>query len=191
MSVEPYRPPDWHVTVTSPWPGPAPRERALRAREDMVTAVVTTVLVALSGAVAGLVWEAVAPKLVLSRAIQGDEVAFKAQVGADVAFVAVALAAGVLCAAVALILFRARGPGLVAGLALGGVAAAFVADRVGYLVDRAATLTAIHAAGVAHPSPLGVSLLDFRLRALGVVVAWPLAAVVVVALVEMIDSRPR
>lgn len=191
VSVEPYQPPEWRVRVPTPWPAAAPYERPLRLLEDLTTAVVTAVFVALSGAIAGLIWAAIAPKLAVGRAIAGAEVAFKAQVGADVSFLAVTVVAGVLCAAVATIGFRASGPGLVTGLAAGGLTAAFIADRVGYLVERSATLTAIHAAGVAHPSGLGVSLLDFRVRALGVVTGWPIAAVVVAALVEAMRTRRR
>lgn len=175
--------------MPTPWPAPAPYERPIRLREDLTTVVLTAVFVALSGSVAGLVWAATAPKLAIGRAIQGDEVAFKAQVGADVSFLAVTLVAGVLCTAVAIIVFRARGPGLVTGLAVGGLAAAVIADRVGYLVERAGTLAALHAAGVAHPTSLGVSLLDFRVRSLGVLAVWPIAAVVVAGLVEAMRAR--
>lgn len=189
--MEPYQPPEWHVRVPAPWPTPAPYERPLRLREDLTTAVVTAAFVALSGPIAGLIWAAIAPKLAVGQAVQGSEVAFKAQVGTDVSFLAVTVVAGVLCAAAAIIGFRARGPGLVTGLAVGGLAAALIADRVGYLVERSATLTAIHAAGVAHPSALGVSLLDFRVRALGVVTGWPIAALVVAVLVDAIRARRR
>ena len=193
MSVEPYVPPEWHVTVTDPWQAPPqlPPEPVIRLREDSVVALVTAVVVALLGPVVGLVWSAVAPKLSVASAIKGNEAAFKAQVGADVWFLFLALAAGALTAAVAIWVFRVSGPGLVIGLAIGGVAAAFAADRVGYLVEHASTLNALHAAGVAHPSGLGVSLFDFRVRALGVVMAWPVAAVGLLAIVEMIENRRR
>jgi hypothetical protein len=193
VSVDPWVPPEWHVTVTDPWQPPpeAPRVRAVRPREDGVVALLTALFTALTGPVVGLVWTALAPKLSVSRAIHGDEAAFKTQIGADAWFLFVALAAGVLVAAVAIWVFRVRGPGAVVGLAVGGLAAAFAADRVGYLVDHASTLTALHAAGVKDPSKLGVSLLDFRLRALGVVTAWPIGSVVVLGIVEFIEGRRR
>lgn len=192
MSVEPYVPPEWHVTITNQWQPPVVvREPVWRRREDTVLALVTALFVGLLGPAAGLVWAALAPKLSVSSAIKGNEAAFKAQIGADVWFLFIAVAAGLITAAIAVWVFRVHGPGLLIGLVVGGAAAAVAADRVGYLVDHASTLAALRAAGVKHPTSFGVSLLDFRVRALGVLTAWPIAAAALVGLVETIDSRRR
>jgi hypothetical protein len=179
--------------VTDPWVPPPPVQRppAVRLREDATSAWLAAAFSVLLGPVVGLVWSALAPKTDVARAVAGEEAAFKAEIGADVWFVFVAVAAGALVGLVAVLWFRGRGPGLLVGLAVGGVAAAFVADRVGYLTEHASTLTALRAAGFPHPSGLGVSILDFKVRALGVVVAWPIAAIIVVAVAEFVDARRR
>jgi hypothetical protein len=193
VTVDPSWQPPWHVTVTDPWVAPptVERPRALRPRADATAAGLAAVFTALLGPVAGLVWTAVAPRVDVARAVAGEETAFKAEIGADVWFLAVAVIAGVVAGLVAVTVFRARGPGLLVGLVVGGLGAAFAADRVGYLTDHASTLAALHAAGFARPSRLGVSILDFKVRALGVVAGWPIASIVVVTVAEFVDSRRR
>jgi membrane-bound metal-dependent hydrolase YbcI (DUF457 family) len=148
------------------------------------------VYVALTGPVVGLVWSSVGPKLDLFRALGGSGMAWKVEAGADAHFGLLCLAAGVLCAAVT-VACRMDGPGAVSGLAAGGLGAAFIAARVGYLLNRGDTLHLLRA----HSVPL--SLLSkygidpfFKIRALGVVVAWPLATLVVyVVALALRDQR--
>jgi hypothetical protein len=135
-------------------------------------------VVVLTAPLVGLLWSAIGPKLPLQPALNGSETAFRTEVGADLHFLLVTAAAGIVCAAVAIAL-RRDGPGVVLGLGVGGVLASFVTDRVGYLLNRDHTVTALHHLGVS------LSLLDkfgidpfFKVRAIGVIVAWPLAAVV-------------
>jgi hypothetical protein len=87
--------------------------------------------------------------------------------------------AGVLCALVAVVLGR-DGPGASLGLGVGGVIAALVAERVGYLANRGDTLDALRHLGV-RLSALDQFHIDpfFKVRALGVLLAWPIAAVIV------------
>jgi hypothetical protein len=174
------------VSRAAPWTAPEP---ALRWPHDGLVFAVTTLFVTLSGAVAGLVWAAVAPKLSLAAVLAGREGPFRAQIGADVWFVLVAALAGVLTAAVALLL-RADGPSATAGLGAGGVAAAFVADRVGWLSQQADLLETLRALHL-DPTDVNMALVDFRLRALGVVVAWPLAAIIVHTCAVAIRTRRR
>ena len=145
--------------------------------------LVTTLALVAGGAAVGLVWAAVAPQLAIVSALRGSEAAFKAEIGADFWFLVVGTAAGVVSAAVVLAMHR-DGPGTSLGLAAGGITGGFVADRVGYLAHHAATLDALHSVGVSLRALQDFGLDPFfELRALGVIVAWPLAAVLVHAVV--------
>jgi hypothetical protein len=157
---------------------------------DTATAVLTVVFVTLLGAAAGLVWAAIAPKLSIPALAAGSDVTFRAQIGADAWFLLVGGLAGALCAVVVVALVGEPGPHLTAALAFGGLAAAFVADRVGYLSERGATSDALHAIG-AHPNAALISEIDFRIRALGVLAVWPLASLAVVGLVVAINASRR
>jgi len=165
--------------VTDPW------------RQELRDFLLTACYVVLAGPIVGLLWSAAGPKTDLLRALGGSGVAWKAEVGADVHFGLLCVAAGTACALAALVM-RREGPGTVAGLAAGGLGAAFVADRIGYLLNRGDTLDLLRAHNVS------MGLLDrygidpfFKLRALGVVVAWPIAALVVHALAVALRDRSR
>lgn len=176
------------MTVDRP-PLVPPREPVLTWRRDGTEFAVTTVVVVLLGPVAGLVWAAVAPRLDLVGVLRGSEAPYRAEVGADFRFLVVGIVAGALCAAAAGAL-RRHGPGVAAGLAVGGIAAAFVADRVGYLAARGDTLETLHRLGVSARLLESFGVNPFvELRALGVAVAWPLAAVLLHALALGIRSR--
>lgn len=177
--ADPWSPPDWRPEPYA-GVGPLPPARPLLERQDAVAAVVTALaLVVLAGPV-GLVWEAVSPHLRLAAAINGSEEAFRAEVAADGRFLLVSLAAGVLSAAVALAVGRRRGPGVVAGLLTGGLLGAALAARLGQHIRHDATLSALRAlGGTAEVLPV----VDFRLRLLGLIVVWPLVAVVLYSVV--------
>ena len=160
-------------------------------RQELRDFVLTALYVVLAGPIVGLLWSAAGPKTDLLDALGGSGVAWKAEIGADVHFGLLCVGAGVICAAIAIGL-RRDGPGAVAGLAAGGLGASFVADRIGYLLNRADTLDLLRA----HNVPL--SVLDrfgidpfFKLRALGVVVAWPVAALVVHGIAVAMRDRAR
>jgi hypothetical protein len=149
------------------------------------------IYVVLAGPIVGLLWSAAGPKIDLFPALAGSGAGWRPEIGADVHFGLLGIAAGVVCAAVAFACHR-DGPGAIGGLAVGGLGAAFVADRVGYLLNRGDTLAVLHA----HNVPL--SLLDrfgidpfFKVRALGVVVAWPMAAIAVFMLAVALRDRAR
>ena len=165
--------------MTNPW---------LQELRDFL---LVTTYVLLAGPIVGLIWSAAGPKVDLVRALGGSGGAWRSEVGADVHFALLGIAAGVICAAL-VVACRRDGPGAIAGLAVGGIGAAFVADRVGYLVNRRDTLNLLHA----HNVPL--SLLDkfgidpfFKVRALGVVIAWPMAAIAIFMLVVAMRDRAR
>ena len=142
------------------------------------------------GAVAGLVWAAVAPKLSVPALAAGSDATFRAQVGADAWFLLVAALAGVVCTLMAVAFIGEPGPEATTALAVGGMVAALVADRIGYLSERSATSDALRAIG-AHPDGSLISEIDFRLRALGVLTVWPIASLAVVGLVLAINAARR
>jgi hypothetical protein len=157
---------------------------------DGIDAALTAIVVTLIGPVVGLLWAAVAPKLSVAGLVRGSEAPFRAQIGADAWFLLLAVLAGAACGLVAGLL-RRHGPGVVLGLGLGGVAASFVADRVGYLADRPDALTKLHAVGVTLAGLRHANIDPFlRVRGLGVALAWSMAAVVVHAIV-VAASKPR
>jgi hypothetical protein len=176
VNPDPWKVPEWHLTVAGPVaPMPMP-QRVVRWREDGRELALTVLAVVLSAPLVGFLWSALGPKLPLRPALSGSETAFRTEVGADVHFLILTAAAGVVCAIVAVAL-RRDGPAVVVGLSIGGVLGALVTDRVGYLVNRDHTLSALHHLGVS------LSLLDkfgidpfFKVRAVGVLMAWPLAA---------------
>jgi hypothetical protein len=152
--------------VTEPW------QRELR------DSLLIAVYVALTGPLVGLLWWQAAPKLtkqLMAGLLIGSNVGYRTEIGADAWFLLFAAVAGVVCG-LAVFVLRGWGPGAVAGLALGCAAAAIVADRVGYLAQRGHTMAAMQALGIADGAS---DQLDFKVRALGVMVAWPLAALLV------------
>jgi hypothetical protein len=160
-------------------------------RRELRDFLLVAVYVVLTGPIVGLLWSAAGPKLQLFRALGGSGGAWDAEAGADVHFGLLCIAAGAVCAAVA-VLLRMDGPGAVAGLAAGGLGAAFVADRVGYLLNRGDTLDLLHTRSVSLGllSQYGIDPF-FKVRALGVVVAWPMAALVVSVSALALRDRAR
>lgn len=161
-------------------------------QQELRDFLLVAVYVVLSGPVVGLLWSASGPKLDLLRALRGSGQAWRAEVGADVHFGLWCLAAGAVCGAV-VVLLRMDGPAVIAGLAAGGLGAAFVADRVGYLLNRGDTLDFLHSRSVSLHVLTHDYGIDpfFKLRALGVVVAWPMAALVVYVSALAVRDRAR
>jgi hypothetical protein len=177
-------------TAARAYAAPADLLPAATGPGDKATALLTAVYAVLLGPAAGLVWAAVAPKLSVPALAAGSDATFRAQIGADAWFLLVGALAGALCALLAALALGEPGPHVAAGLAVGGLAAAFVADRVAYLSERGATSHALHAIG-AHPGGALISELDFRIRALGVLTVWPIASLAVVGLVIAINASRR
>lgn len=177
----------WHVAVPHDWAPPEPPERAWQPREDLTIAALMVVLLALFAPLIGLLWAHVSPELSVTKVLSGSEVPFKAEIGDDVWFLLIAGLAGAATGWVAYAV-GGRGPGVVLGLVFGGLGAAAVAARVGFLAQRAHLLGQMRAHGV---NPLYYDALEFKLRALGVVTAWPIAAVAVFVLVAAIRGEQR
>lgn len=163
--------------------------RVVEARITLLVAAYA----ALFGAVVGVVWHAIAPAIAVARAINGSEAASKSLIGDDAWLALLGIAAGVVCV---LMLFlvsphAAVGPGAQLGLAVGGFLGMLVAARVGHLVGHHAVVSAV-AARFPHATPAGIgqvaSIFDFRVRAKGVLFAWPIASVFLCALIEWIRA---
>lgn len=177
MTASAYEPPAFAPAEVVRWP------------HDGLVALLTATLVTLAGSVLGLIWSATAPKLSLRAVAAGSEATFKSQIGADGRFLLLGIVAGVICAGVVVALGE-RGPGAVLGLAVGGLLAALVANRVGVVAQHDATLSALRSLGIPHSARV-LDLVDFRVRALGVLLGWPLAALVVHGLVTLLHPASR
>lgn len=152
--------------------------------------VLATLVIAVLGVPAGFLWAAVAPRtgyVVVHGATLLADPETQTLIAADGWFAALTAAAGLLCGAAAYVLAGRLGePGLLGGLAAGAVGAAVVAWRVGHLAGLSHyrhTLAAARDGATVH-APLD-------LHAAGVIVAWPLVAVVVFGLLEALDPTGR
>jgi len=178
-------------TTTEPAPTTASADvLPQRPAPEVAVALLTAIYVALLGPAAGLVWAAAAPKLSIPALVANSDAVFHAQIGADAWFLLVGGIAGGLSALIAWLVVRDETPGLAIGLAVGGIVAALIADRVGYLHERGATTRALEAIG-AHPTGSAISEIDFRIRALGVLTVWALAALVVLGIIMALRSARR
>jgi hypothetical protein len=114
-------------------------QRRLVEPADVWTAVLGTLAVSLVGVLAGFVWLWVAPRAAAVADGKGHsgivDPSTKAFAGADVAFLGIGLAAGVLCAVVAAILARHRGLAVTVAMAVGGTAASFLATWLGRTIS--------------------------------------------------------
>lgn len=151
-------------------------------KTELREGAVITVVVALLGALLGVLWWRLAPSVPLVGDVVDDGwvVYFKDSegeqaIGVDGTFTLLALAFG-LVSAVAVFLWRRRGGvPLVVGLALGGFLGSLLAWRIGVWLGPTDNVIAHAKAvgkGVTFPAPL-------KLGAKGAWLAWPLAALVV------------
>jgi hypothetical protein len=152
--------------------------------------VAATLVIAVLGVPAGLLWSTVAPRTTYviagGKAILGDPES-QTLIAADGWFAVLTAAGGLLCAVVAYVLAgRLREMGLLAALGLGGTVAGLIAWWVGGMVGRSSF---DHHLRAARDGTTAKGALD--LHAAGVVIAWPLIAVVVFGLLEALDVARR
>ncbi len=183
----------------SPWASPDPRTRPGGTSSTAPTAdaprtpvwhdvragLLTVAITVLTGAPVGLLWAALAPRVTVE--VSGEDVQVldtytDGFIAVDAWFFAAVTLAGLVGGIVAWRLGRAHGPGVVLGLAVGGLAAAWIASRVGGEVDRV-TVQELLDAGVQGRAELAV-----RLRATSALLGWPLGSLL--AFLSLSVRRP-
>jgi hypothetical protein len=152
--------------------------------------VAATLVIAALGVPAGLLWTTVAPRTTYviagGKALLGDPES-QTLIAADGWFAVLTACAGLLCGVVAYVLAgRLREMGLLAALGAGGLAAGLIAWWTGSMVGRSSFQ---HMVRTARDGTAAKGALD--LHAVGVVIAWPLIAVVVFGLLEALDVARR
>lgn len=162
----------------------------VRWPHEALVAVVGTLFLALSGAVAGLLWDGVAPKLSFADLAASADQTFRPHIGADAWFLLVTVLAGLVTAVGLCVVVRRPGPGAAVALGVGGLLGALVADRVGFVAERHAAVVGLHSVGFPATGDL-VTQVDFRVHALGVIAGWPLAGLAVLGVFIGIDAMLR
>jgi hypothetical protein len=152
--------------------------------------VAATLVIAVLGVPVGLLWTTVAPRTTYviagGKALIGDPES-QTLIAADGWFAVLTASAGVLCGVVAYVLAgRLREIGLLAALGVGGAAAGLLAWWVGGLIGRSSFQHEVH---TAHDGTTAKGALS--LHAAGVVIAWPLLAIVAFGLLEALDVARR
>ncbi|MER6095501.1 DUF2567 domain-containing protein [Streptomyces sp. NPDC001728] len=146
---------------------------------EVLQGVLVTVASALAGALLGVLWLNLAPRVLLvsdGRGVYLSNSEGEAAIGADGTFVLLALAFGAVAAIVVFLLRRKGGVPLVLGLAIGGVLGSLLAWGLGVSFGPTSDVVA-HAKAVgprvAFEAPLELNL------AAAAMLAWPLAAMIV------------
>ncbi len=162
------------------------RGRLAGYRRDVSAAMIVLLASLPLGALMGVIWERVAPKAhwmvqgggaVLGELEQTDFVA------ADGWFAVLGAAAGLLCGTIAFVLFRSRARMLPIGLAAGGILGSLIAWQVGQALGPESIDSHRGAPdGSTFDGPLD-------LRAHGVLLSWPLAALLVLLVLTVIFDR--
>jgi hypothetical protein len=153
-----------------PWPASA-------GRSDEVRAALLVVAVSLPvGLVMGLVWWAVTPLAQLEKRPSGVFLVgggSETSIAADGWFAVIGLVIGAAAALLAAVLLRRNRLGVLLGLALGGLLGSVVAWRFGVLLGPPGLAEASAAAEVGDRFDA-----ELQLSAVGVLLAWPTAAVI-------------
>jgi hypothetical protein len=177
-SPDPWHQPEEGVPGGGHWPEQPETPAGPGMRAELVRAGLVLVATAAFGLLLGALWVWLAPKVPLtsdSSAILLKDVEGEEAIGADGTFVLLALAFG-LVSAVAVFLWRRQGGvPLVFGLALGGLAASFVAWKFGQLLGPTTDVVA-HAKQVGQGHTFDAPL---ELGMKGALLAWPVAAMLV------------
>jgi hypothetical protein len=155
---------------------------------DVWTAVLGTIGVVLVGVLAGFVWLWLAPRAMAVSDGKGKsgllDPETKAFAGADVTFLFIGVAAGLLCGIVAAILARRRGVAVSVAMAVGGTIASLAAAFIGRAASGGpAHYWADHAAAGNHRYFIELTARQY-------VVGWPLAALAVTFVVGMLTPDP-
>jgi Protein of unknown function (DUF2567) len=169
---------------------PVATERPARSwppsRREIAVGLGALATLAALGLAVALAWEAVAPRLAFRIVSPGNAVTVTPEgeqfFATDGWFAVLTLAVGVLAAVLLWRVRSARGPVVLVGLALGGLAGAVVAWKFGTVLAPAPSDAALHQVGrVVYPA--------LRLRALAMLVVEPVVAVVTYLLFTAFTSR--
>lgn len=161
-----------------PWAGyTAPTTLAVQPRPSAKaqgsTALAVAAVIAVLGLPLGWIWSSFAPWL--PGVIQSDGLFLQQpygeqRAGQETWFILLSIGAGVLCAIIAWVaLRRFRGPLMVVGLAVGGIAAGWIAWRFGHNIGRG------HALAEARHGKIGQVVLvppDLRIKQAGNIGLW-------------------
>ena len=189
LPADPWQPPpNWRGTTVG---APAPANpRAAPESAGFAVAARIAVPVILLGAPAGLLWSRISPQPDVVREAGSLTIAnLESEVflGADAWFLFLTAGLGVVTGLVVWLVRRGHGAAVAVGVAVGGLAAAKVAQTVGQRVvlhDRLQRLCSAMEGCVLYDGTL-------HLRAGAVVLAWPIAALITLAvLTAVLDREP-
>ncbi|WP_030564438.1 hypothetical protein [Streptomyces aureocirculatus] len=173
--ADPWREP---ARAAGPVPEQAREEDGPGMRAEVRDAVVIAVAVAASGVLLGLLWLWLAPRVPLiadDKAVFLKDTEGEQAIGGDGTFTLLGLAFGFVSALVVFLVRRRGGIPLVVGLAAGSLLGAVLAWKVGVWVGPETDV-------VAHAKSVGRGVVfdaPMELKAKGVLLAWPVAAMVV------------
>ena len=156
---------------------------------DVWTALLGTLAVVPLGVIAGFVWVWLAPRALAVADGKGKSGLInpetKAFAGADVTFLVIGIAAGLLCGAVSAILARRRGAAVSVAMAVGGTLASLLAAFVGRAVSGGpANYWADHVSAGNHRYFIELITRQY-------LVGWPLAALAVTFIVGLLTPDPE
>ncbi|MFI1680211.1 DUF2567 domain-containing protein [Streptomyces sp. NPDC020607] len=163
----------------SPYGSPDGYERdGAGLRAEVVQAAVIMVAVAVAGVLLGALWMWLAPRVPLvsdGKAVYLKDTEGEQAIGIDGTFTLLSLGFGLVSGVVVFLLRKRGGIPLVAGLAVGSLLGALLAWRVGIWLGPETDV-------VAHAKSLGKGVVfdaPLELKAMGTVLAWPVAALAV------------
>jgi hypothetical protein len=165
-------------------------ERPSTWRPDLVHAGFVAAVTVLLGAPMGLLWSALAPHAHVQVDASGANVvdgATEVFIAGDGWFLGLTLVAGLVVGVLSWLVARRSGPYVVVALALGGLAAAYVASKVGVRLGQDALTQAVRS-GTAGRYTANVAL-----QMKQAVLVWPIAAMAgyVIPLLAKVDEIRR
>ncbi|MEU5684361.1 DUF2567 domain-containing protein [Streptomyces venezuelae] len=147
-------------------------------RAEVVQAAVVMVAVAVAGVLLGALWMWLAPRVPLvsdGKAVYLKDTEGEQAIATDGTFTLLSLGFGLVSGVVVFLLRKRGGIPLVAGLAVGSLLGALLAWRVGIFLGPETDV-------VAHAKSVGKGVVfdaPLELKAMGTVLAWPVAALAV------------
>ncbi|MFJ2770226.1 DUF2567 domain-containing protein [Streptomyces sp. NPDC087300] len=185
--LTPSQPPH-NEPSNDPWQAPAQTSGATAShgyqedgpgmKTEVRQAAVLAVVVAVSGLLLGLLWTWLTPRVPLisdGKAVYLKDTEGEQAIAIDGTFTLLALAFGLVCGVLVFLLRRRGGLPLVVGLALGSLAGSLLAWKLGHWIGPETDV-------VAHAKAVGKGVVfdaPLDLKAKGVLLAWPVAALAV------------